>query len=321
MREMVLNHASIAADNRYSAIQWLIGLAEGVRTIRDVGLATTHLWASKQLYEIQCTEEANLYELTIAMLSSTAKEQAALLMELSARVSLLKSPNPDKAAGRAGISIGTSSNIALSAEDADPLRYCVKTDGIAVGFPSDPLWDRDTVDVLFNEISPDGDEIGDATDTIDNLTRPEHAIAILERHRTHLRHTIANFEELWEQRESAFPNLVFGPDVEDQLQEINPGDLSAIVKKLSMIDQSAARWQVTDSAMPEWNGNVTPESNSVRNNPALISARRFRSNSGSTKIFEWHTRFGNAGRIHLRFDASTKLVEIGYIGKHLPLPP
>ena len=53
--------------------------------------------------------------------------------------------------------------------------------------------------------------------------------------------------------------------------------------------------------------------------PALIEERRFRSCSGNTKIFEWHALFGNSGRIHFWFDAQTKEVEIGYIGKHLPL--
>lgn len=36
-------------------------------------------------------------------------------------------------------------------------------------------------------------------------------------------------------------------------------------------------------------------------------------------IFEWHARFGSGGRIHLRFDASIREVEIGYVGRHLPL--
>ena len=321
MREMVLNHASILGSDRYSMLRWLRGVAEGMSTLRVQSVVTNELKSCLEFHEVKCAEDLTLHDAIFDLRSVGAREEYLYLSRLTLKAPLreiIAEPHRDRFLR---CEIEGFDAIGLSPRDAEPLLYCAITDGIAVGFPSDPLWDRDTVDVLFNEISPDGDEIGDATDTIDNLTRSEHATTILERHRTHLRHSIANFEELWEQRESAFPNLVFGPDVEDQLQEVNPGDLSAIVKKLSIIDQSAARWQVTDSAMPEWNGNVTPESNSVRNNPALISARRFRSNSGSTKIFEWHTRFGNAGRIHLRFDASTKLVEIGYIGKHLPLPP
>ena len=48
-------------------------------------------------------------------------------------------------------------------------------------------------------------------------------------------------------------------------------------------------------------------------------ARMFQSHRGTREIFEWHARFGDGGRIHLRFDPPSKEVEIGYIGPHLPL--
>ena len=53
-------------------------------------------------------------------------------------------------------------------------------------------------------------------------------------------------------------------------------------------------------------------------NPTLHEARRFRSGGGTRVLFEWHARFGSAARIHLRFDARTREIEIGYIGVHLP---
>ena len=53
--------------------------------------------------------------------------------------------------------------------------------------------------------------------------------------------------------------------------------------------------------------------------PTLREARRFRSVKGTRVIFEWHARFGSGGRIHLRFDAGVREVEVGYVGDHLPL--
>ena len=47
--------------------------------------------------------------------------------------------------------------------------------------------------------------------------------------------------------------------------------------------------------------------------------RRFGSNKGEPQLFMHHADYGDDRRIHLRFDAQTKEVEIGYIGKHLPL--
>ena len=49
-----------------------------------------------------------------------------------------------------------------------------------------------------------------------------------------------------------------------------------------------------------------------------MRARRFRSQRGQRETFEWHARFGGSGRIHLRFDAVAREVEVGYIGPKLP---
>ena len=74
-----------------------------------------------------------------------------------------------------------------------------------------------------------------------------------------------------------------------------------------------------DGAAPPWTCKVTPESDRVMSHPSLREARRFRSGDGTPVLFEWHARFGSGGRIHLRFDASVREVEIGYVGGHLPL--
>ena len=68
---------------------------------------------------------------------------------------------------------------------------------------------------------------------------------------------------------------------------------------------------------------VTPESQSVRDykKGKLLEARRFRAASGERVLFEWHARFGGGARIHLRFDARVREIEIGYVGVHLPMPP
>ncbi len=318
MRELVLNHASVATSDLETATIWLKQLAIGMASLNRLGLGKSELRMGRHLHEIECTDRATMYDLMFSLMKSGARDEYKYLSRLSSKAPLLESVSEDVEDKFKRCEVTGLDTRGLSLEDGAPLLYCAIADGIAVGFPSNPIWDSDELDVNFDELLPN-DEFEPRTETIDNLTRSEHAIPIVERHQAHLRSDIANFKELWELRQPAFPSLVFGPDVEDQLRDVNPGDLSAIIKKLSMLDEDAGNWQITDSAMPEWSGMVTSESSSVQNNPALIAARRFQSNSGSTKIFEWHARFGSGGRIHLRFDAPTKEVEIGYIGKHLPL--
>ena len=74
----------------------------------------------------------------------------------------------------------------LPPPDGEPLVYCAITDGIAVGFPSAPEWDRDRVTVHFDELLPDG-STEPSSEEIDQLTRALHASPIRERHRDRLR--------------------------------------------------------------------------------------------------------------------------------------
>ena len=154
-----------------------------------------------------------------------ARDEYLFLVRLSAKVPLLSDVGQNVADRFQSCEAKT-----LPPKAGEPLVLCAITDGIAVGFPSDPIWDQNQVTVSFDELLPDGN-IGVASETIDNLTRSAHALPICERHRADLRQ-FANSAELWESREEAFPNLVFGPDVERNLTALDSGTLSIVVKRL-----------------------------------------------------------------------------------------
>ena len=231
MREMVLNHASLGTSDPDTLMTKLIEMASGMVTLNQHRVTDYSLRMSMSIYEIPCGDDLTLLEAVLALQTLGKRDEYLYLMRLSEKTPILVTVSNSVKDRFLRCEVRGVDARRLSPEDGAPLLYCAITDGIAIGFPSNPIWDSDQIDVNFEELLPN-DEFEHRIETIDNLTRSEHATTILERHRTHLRHSIANFEELWEQRESAFPNLVFGPDVEDQLQEVNPGDLSAIVKKL-----------------------------------------------------------------------------------------
>ena len=204
----------------------------------------------------------------------------------------------------------------LPASGGEPLVLCAIADWIAIGFPSAPIWDRDRITVRFYELLPDG-TIGEASEEIDQLTRSVHAGPICDRHRERL---LAGSDPvtLWENREAVFPHLVLGPDVEGNLK--NQARLfSTIVGKLKDLDRSSREWRDVDGPAPPWKTKVTPESTEKMKKRSFREARTFRSHRSTREIFQWHARFGDSGRIHLRFDAASKEVEVGYIGPHLPL--
>ena len=310
MREMVLNHASLLSPDRHAAVERLKGMTTGMLDLRNSGVAQAVLRMSRSVYEIHCMSDWSLWDALLELRRGRARGEFAFFASLVSKV-----PLPERHRSGCLGSVPRMRGDRVRDEDAipkdgEPLVLCAITNSITVGFPSEPVWDRDQLTIRFNEMHTDG-SIVEVSETIDNLTNPAHARPICERHREVLRRC-KNFAELWGNREIAFPHLVFGPDV-----EVNAADLQTVVNKLASLDDAAAKWRDTGGAAPPWMSKVTPESDSVMNNERLREARRFRSHHGRPELFEWHARFGSGGRIHLRFDPRTYEVEIGYIGKKL----
>ena len=320
MREMVLNHASLSAPDKYTALGWLKDLAVGMIELSQYRVVQSVLRKSRDLYSIQCYPYESLWDAYLDLDRQGWGQESLFLMQLADKSPLLRDVDQEiKDRFRLCEAVGCDAKM-LSPEDGKPLVLCAITDGIAVGFPSEPIWKRDQLDVSFNELIEDSTgEISEleVSETIDNLTQTAHAKPILERHRANLR-KCSSYKELWSNRAAIFPNLLFSPGVERQLERLDHALLRTIINKLTNLDKAAEEWPVKGGPSPQWRSHVTDETDSVKNNPRLCDARRFRSCKGSNELFMWHARYGNSGRIHLRFDASTYEVEIGYIGPHLP---
>ena len=302
---MVLNHVSLASPNLHTAFEWLKDLARGIPQLNSI--AQPGLRMAISVSEIRILPDCSLYDAYLKLLRHGARDAAAFLMGLSARYPLLSEVESDVRNRFRGCEATQ-----LSSEEGEPLVLCAITDWIAVGFPSDPIWDKDQLTVYFDELLPD-ESLQETSETIDNLARSAHASLICERHRA----TFLEYQHpmvVWEQREAVFPNLLFGPEVEQP-----PEFLGTAIRRLAELDRSVAQWRNVGGPAPLWHCEVTPESARVRNNATLLNERRFRSGCGTRELFEWHARVGSGFRIHLRFDAETREVEIGYIGPHLPL--
>ena len=312
MREMILNHASLFApgSDRSSISAWLGDVTTGMGGLVADRVAEKSLRMSQGIHETWCLPDYSLWDAFNGLRASGHREEYLFLVRLTTKVPLL-----DQADEGVRDRFLACEEQTLPQGDGEPLVLCAIVDGIAVGFPSRPPWDRDQVEVRFNKLLSDG-SIQARAKEVDQLTRAEHAGPICERHRGRIR-AGSNPVTLWENREDIFPNLLFGPGVEGNLKEY-ANRFQAIVGKLVDLDRSAGEWKAKGGPAPPWKTKVTPESESLMADPELSQARVFLSSLGTRETFEWHARFGD-GRIHLRFDPQSREVEIGYIGPHLPL--
>ena len=313
MRELVLNHASLTPADERELIGWFDGLAGGIRVLVGAGLTQKVVRMCRWPCEIDCFQGGSLedaYRL-LQKKGGRTHEIAAYLRGLSTKAPLLSGVSSDVVDRFRGCEDQT-----LPSSDGEPLVVCALTDAISVGFPSEPVWERDQLTVAFRELLPDG-TVEDAKETIDNLTSVGHADSIVARHRHLLQLNCTNPAEMWCRRAKLFPHLTFGPDVKDHLAKLNPGLLTTLVKRLADLDDSAAAWPDAGGAKPPWKCHVSDESESVKKNPKFRDKRRFRSATGEPVLVYRHARFGKAERIHLRFDLPKDGV-FGYVGSHLP---
>ena len=311
-REMVLNHASLSVGDRSAAVDFLKDVVSGIVQLMNEGVVGGVLRASRGLTEVPCTDAFSLFDAMQGLRRSGARDEYLFLVKMTTKTPLLSSIEADARQRFLGCQTRD-----LRPEDGEPLLLCALTHKVAIGFPTHKDWDRDRVTVRFEELLPN-DAFSERAEDIDHLARADHAAQICVRHRRQLR-AGSRPKELWRNRQAAFPNLVFGLDVEGHLKELPAGLFHTVVNRLGELDTAAEDWPRTGGAAPPWTCHVTNESESVRNNARLRESRRFRSHSGERTLFLWHARFGSAGRIHLRFDPACRKVEIGYIGGHLPL--
>ena len=312
---MVLNHLSVyAPDSNLDQInQWLNDLVRGMKQLIENNVAAKYCRTAKSMNEIKCLVDYSLLDVCHELRKRHHSEESLLFMRLASKYPLLR----DLESHISNRFWGCDAH-ALPKAEQQPLILCAIANFIAVGFPSEPDWSCDKLIVQFDEILPDdAGTIICVSEEIDQLTRSAHSVPIIERNRRCFLEA-ANPDELWRQRAAIFPNLGFGPGVEQNLMRYATW-YSTIVGKLMELDRSAGKWRVDGGPVPKWTTKVTPESDSVLSNDNLRRARMFRSSHDTPELFDWHARFGSGGRIHLRLDAANKKVEIGYIGRHLPL--
>lgn len=313
---MVLNHASLESPDLYRAVEWLKDATAGIALLTKEKVAAPVIRMQGSETEMLCMPERSLWDVLMEMQRAGAREESIFFLKLTTKVPLLSDVS-EEIENR----FYCCESKTFPAQDGEPLVFAAIADHIAIGFPSEPTWDKCQLTVTFAELMFDG-SVEEATEVIDSLTRSAHARGICDRRSALLRGRLRECRDgpsLWAAKEEAFPNLWFGLEVEEHLASLNPGLVGTVINKLAKLEDSAVKWREAGGTTPPWQTTVTDESSSVRNNPTLLRHRRFRSNDGTRQHFTWHARYGSKGRIHLKFCQDSHCIEIGYIGNHLPL--
>lgn len=135
---------------------------------------------------------------------------------------------------------------------------------------------------------------------------------------------ISSGQDLWEHRQELYPNLIFCENVKDQFYE-NPQKyhIERIMFHLDILQKYFINknGEYREQDLKTLGLNVSPESDSVKNNLYFRNLRTFKlPDSRISAYFSEHIKFNSifATRMYIMPKAGTDKCYIGYVGKHLP---
>ena len=154
------------------------------------------------------------------------------------------------------------------------------------------------------------------TYVFDHVAEPCHAEAIHSRRLADRRYELTA-RSFWTQRNQVFPHLLFGLDVQDQIEKFSTTLMPLMFRRLAELDSRVRSWREAPIAqVPDGTTAISKETS--RTMMRYGTARKFRGHDGAIRIFEDHMWVDRSHRIHLFMDVSEKRIEVGYIGRHLP---
>lgn len=315
MRRFVINDTSLPAENERESVIWLAEVTKAMGGLVNHGVSDTVLMSNLDWAELECAPGFTFLDAFMSLMRDGFREECRFL-KIALRSPIDKGlPNEDleRMLETTACACGPRK---LDQGEGDSLLLCALKDWIAISYPSEDVWEHEILPVRILQL----DTGIQTTSEVDNLCREEHGMSILSREPKRVQNLIMTSRDLWHLKYRAFPHLKFGQGVEENLSSIGDETLDPVVTKLAALDDYARRWPIHKGGTPDWRTPwIRPESKSTMNNPVLRRHRLFKTSDGSTELFPLHTDGGNYRRIHLRIDRSSFLVEIGYIGDHLPL--
>jgi hypothetical protein len=307
MRECVLNSACVdgSLTSITEAATLVSDVESGIAALIDAGYALPQMRLHVSVSEILLAGKTTLYD-TLIHLVRTTSDMGRLLLRMAT-----KFPVEEDLEDQAFTALVEWK--LLDHPECLPLLLCACSGRFSVSFTTDPAWRIDPLVLRFarNQNRLDVVEIA----TIDNVYSKSGTIGLIDRLKAD-EFNATTPVSLWANRGISFPSLDFAPRVQSDLVNLGESFRNA-ADRLMEIENATAIWATNGGPAPKYLSKITGESEATMNKYG--SYRIFQSSNGKMEIFEKHARLPNGTRLHLREIYSSRRVEIGYIGPHLPI--
>lgn len=201
------------------------------------------------------------------------------------------------------------------------LGACFYLKQLSVSVNSNAKWNKEVLKIRGHELTVDGDvplsgEVSNCT----AIGHWEYHSKLIENSR---KQRLRQGNELWENREKVFPNIVFCGKTEAVLTNFSYSDILYrqmydVITKLNAYCVEREYFSLPD--IREFTGlDMVDESDTTKNMPKLKRRRSFMVN-GKSEFFGLHVRnFSNKFRLHFFPVKEERKIYVGYFGPHLDL--
>ena len=188
--------------------------------------------------------------------------------------------------------------------------------GIGASLPSEPRWTQTRLELRHLWLDDDGRDRADTVEVL-NIAEPTHVGEVSGALLGRSQHALVSYPpDLAARRNECFPHLRFGSAVDRQIENLPPTLLRRVVLKLMVLDDACRKWRREVSTNYPELSDCRPESEPTMQRYGHL--RVFPDHEGRNRTYEWHVSVGQQYRIHLRVVDQPRVIEVGYVGRHLP---
>ena len=191
-------------------------------------------------------------------------------------------------------------------------------DGVAASLASEERWRKLVIDVRHVWLDGEAQELTEIGQVV-NVSRPADVEAATDKLYRLWK------SAMWRQRTSlsrdtssealaSFRHLVFGMDVEKQFRGLAVDDRRVVWGKFIELDSAVREWRRGRSERPSVPG-IRSESQATMDQ--FGDKRVHRDRHGENATYELHVSAGSR-RVHFQIEPEGNVIEVGYVGKHLP---
>lgn len=204
----------------------------------------------------------------------------------------------------------------FNGNQANGIGFAFISNNLALSFNPE-YWQDPFLTLLASWLDESGELVEGSIDSIRHASIDQHILFHENWIRDRNNFEILNGNDLWEKKKEVFPKLIFCDSVSNQIRYLGENNpvFSLVINRLLALNDYCTNWKDGPFNIDDLGFSGSKESEITLQN--FPEERTFLCPDGERRLFSWHLKFHNNCRLYFSPQPESKIIIIGYIGKHL----